>query len=220
MGASAVKVVMVDDHPIVRTGLRHLLDTAGDIEVVAEAGTVQEALDVIATRNVHVAILDISLPGNSGMYLLRVLRRIRPEIAVLMLSAHGEETYAIRALKSGAAGYLTKDAPLAHLLAAVRKAASGGRHFSASLSELLVQQLQGGGVNGYRGLSAREFDVMLRLAIGESLTSIGQTLFLSPKTISTYRSRIFEKLHINNNADLTRYAMEEGLISNHGAWIS
>jgi DNA-binding NarL/FixJ family response regulator len=220
MEASGLKVVVVDDHPIARTGLRYMLDTAGDIVVVAEAGTVQEALDVIATRNVQVAILDISLPGNSGMYLLRVLRRIRPEIAILMLSAHGEETYAIRALRSGAAGYLTKDTPLAHLIAAVRKAASGGRHFSSSMSELLVRQLQSGGISGYEGLSGREFEVMLRLAIGESVTAIGQALFLNPKTISTYRSRIFEKLHINNNADLTRYAMEEGLIPDRGAWIS
>lgn len=218
--SKAVTVVVVDDHPLARAGVRRMLETAGDIEVVAEADTASAALTVIATRSVHVMILDISMPGGSGMNLLRTLRRTRPEIAVLMLSTHAEETYAIRALMSGAVGYLTKDTSIANLTAAVRKAASGARHFSAMLNERLVKQLQGGGINGHEKLSGRELDVMLRLAIGESLTSIGLAMFLSPKTISTYRSRIFEKLRIKNNAELTRYAMEEGLIPTGGPWIS
>jgi DNA-binding NarL/FixJ family response regulator len=213
-------VVVVDDHPLARTGVRRMLDTADDIHIVAEAGSVEDALTEIAKRDVHVVVLDISMPGSSGLNLLRILKRTRPEIAVLMLSTHAEETYAIRALKSGAAGYLTKDVPIANLVSAVRKAAGGGRHFSELLSERLVQQLQGGGLNGHEALSGREFDVMLRLAVGASVTSIGQSMFLSPKTISTYRSRIFEKLNIKNNAELTRYAMEEGLIPVNGPWIS
>lgn len=220
MVANPVTVVVVDDHPLARTGVCRMLETAGDIEVVGEACNVDEALKVIATRNVQVVILDISMPRNSGMNLLRMLKRTRSEIAVLMLSTHSEETYAIRALVSGAVGYLTKDVSIANLVAAVRKAAGGSRHFSALLNERLVVQLQGGGINGHEKLSGREFDVMLRLAVGESLKSIGEAMFLSPKTISTYRSRIFEKLNIKNNAELTRYAMEEGLIPTNGPWIS
>lgn len=213
-------VVIVDDHPLARTGVRRMLETDEFILVVAEAGTVDDALIAIAGRNVQVVILDISMPGSSGMNLLRTLKRTRPEIAALMLSTHAEETYAIRSLMCGAVGYLTKDVSIAALVAAVHKAARGARNFSANVSEQLVQQLQGGGINGHEKLSAREFDVMLRLAIGESITAIGHAMCLSPKTISTYRSRIFEKLNIHNNAELTRYAMEEGLISTSGPWIS
>lgn len=220
MVARALTVVVVDDHPLARTGVRRMLETAGDIDVVGEAGNIDEALDVIAASNVQVVILDISLPRSSGMNLLRMLKRIRPEIAVLMLSAHAEETYGIRALVSGAVGYLTKDVSIANLIAAVRKAANGSRHFSALLNERLVVQLQGGGISGHEKLSGREFDVMLQLAVGASLKSIGEAMFLSPKTISTYRSRIFDKLNIKNNAELTRYAMEEGLIPSNGPWIS
>ncbi len=218
MPSKNVTVVIVDDHPLARTGVRRMLDTADDIQVVAEAGSVEEALNEIAKVNVRVVVLDISMPGASGMYLLRLLKRTRPEIAVLMLSTYAEETYAIRALKSGASGYLTKDAPIAQLVCAVRKAAAGGRHFSASFNERLVQQVQCGSVSGHHDLSLREFDVMLRLAIGESVTSIGAAMFLSPKTISTYRSRIFEKLNVHNNAELTRYAIEEGLLPTDGPW--
>lgn len=191
-----LRVVIVDDHPLARTGVRRMLETAGDIEVVAEAGSADDALLAIAAKNVEVVILDISMPGDSGINLLRTLKRTRPEIAVLMLSTHAEETYAIRSLMSGAVGYLTKDVSIANLVAAVRKAARGVRHFSALVNEQLVRQLQGGGISGHEKLSGREFDVMLRLAVGESITSIGCAMCLSPKTISTYRSRIFEKLHI------------------------
>jgi DNA-binding NarL/FixJ family response regulator len=136
-----------------------------------------------------------------------------------MLSSHPEETYAIRAVTSGAAGYLTKDVSIANLVAAVRKAASGARHLSAWLSERLVMQLQGDSLNSQDKLSRREFDVMLRIATGESVTSIGLAMFLSPKTISTYRRRILDKLNVDNNAGLTRYAIREGLIPAHGRWI-
>ena len=219
MVVSPLAVVVVDDHPLVRAGVRQMLETSTDIEVVAEAATTDEALLEIATRNVHVILLDISLPGEGGLNLLARLRRTRPEIAVLMLSSHPEERYAIRAVMNGAAGYLTKDVSIAILVAAVRKAASGARHFSTWLSERLVMQLQGETLGSQEGLSRREFDVMLRIAFGESVTSISREMFLSPKTISTYRRRILDKLNIHNNAGLTRYAMEEGLIPSHGRWM-
>jgi DNA-binding NarL/FixJ family response regulator len=209
---SPVAVVIVDDHPIARAGVRMMLETADDIDVVAEASTSDQALLQIAARNIHVVILDISLPGEGGIDLLCRLRRTRPEIAVLMLSSHPEETYAIRTIMSGAAGYLTKDVSIENLVCAVRKAASGVRHFSAWLNERLVMQLQGDSLSCNERLSRREFDVMIRIASGETVTSIGLAMFLNRKTISTYRRRIFDKLNIKNNADLTRYAIEEGLI--------
>jgi DNA-binding NarL/FixJ family response regulator len=212
MVVSPLAVILVDDHPLARAGVRHMLETANDIKVVAEAATTDEAMLEIASRNVNVVLLDISLPGEGGMNLLCRLRRTRPEIAVLMLSSHPEETYAIRAVMNGAAGYLTKDVSVADLVSAVRKAASGARHLSAWMSERLVMQLQGDSLNSQDKLSRREFDVMLRIAIGESVTAISEAMFLSPKTISTYRRRVLDKLNVENNAGLTRYAMEAGLI--------
>lgn len=213
MAPELLKVVVVDDHVIARGGIRLMLGTAADIVVVAEAGTAQDAMAAIATCAVDVALVDISLPGKSGIDLLRMLRARRPEIAVLMLSTHPEETYALRTMRNGAAGYLTKDVSIGLLVAAVRKAANGGKYFSAALGERLVLQLQGGGgVGGHEGLSKREFEVMVRLAAGEAVGAIGAALSLSPKTVSTYRSRIFDKLGLASNAALTRYAMEEGLI--------
>lgn len=212
MTPESYKVLVVDDHAIARNGIRLMLGTAGDICVVAEASTAQEALTALETCAVDVAIVDISMRGECGLNLLRTLRRIRPEIAVLMLSTHAEDVYAIRALRSGAAGYLTKDVGIAELVAAVRKAATGGIYISSSLSECLALQLKGDHSGIHGTLSEREFDVMRRLASGETLTSIGQTLFLSPKTISTYRTRVLEKLGVHSNAELTRYALEEGII--------
>jgi DNA-binding NarL/FixJ family response regulator len=220
MSSNKVAVVIVDDHPLARTGVRRMLETTDDIVVVAEAGSVEDALIEISKCNVQVVVLDISMPAGSGMNLLGILKRTRPEIAVVMLSTHAEEAYAIRALRIGASGYLTKDTSIESLVSAVRKAAVGRRHFSAVFNECLMQHVQNGGVSGHHVLSEREFDVMLRLAVGESVTSIGLAMFLSPKTISTYRSRIFEKLNIRSNAELTRYAIEEGLIPANGPWIA
>lgn len=212
MGISATRVMLVDDHAIARAGIRLMLETAGDIAVVCEAATMAEAMDTLAACSVDVAIVDISMPGKSGLDMLRAVRAQHPHIAVLMLSTHPEETYAVRALKQGAAGYLTKDVSLATLLVAVHKVAAGGKYFTAALGERLVTQLQSGSLAGHEALSKRELEVMTRLAAGETVTMIGATLFLSPKTISTYRTRILEKLGAANNAELTRYAMEEGLI--------
>ncbi|HEU4372920.1 MAG TPA: response regulator transcription factor [Telluria sp.] len=212
MATELLKVVVVDDHAIARDGICLMLGTAADIVVVGEAGTAQAAMAAIAACAVDVALVDISLPGRSGIDLLRMLRARRPEIAVLMLTTHPEETYALRAMQNGAAGYLTKDVSIGVLVAAVRKAADGGKYFSAALGERLVLQLQGGGVGGHEGLSKREFEVMVRLAAGEAVGAIGAALSLSPKTVSTYRSRIFDKLGLASNAALTRYALEEGLI--------
>lgn len=211
---SQVEVMVVDDHPLARAGVCQMLETSDEIQVVAEAATTAEAMIEVAKRRVDVVILDISIPSEGGMNLLSRLRRTRPEIAVLMLSSHSEETYAIRAIKSGAAGYLTKGVSIADLISAVKKAARGQRHISSWLNERLFLQLATDNRHATEKLSRREYDVMMRIATGETTTSISLAMCLSPKTISTYRRRIFDKLNINSNAALTRYAVEEGLIKN------
>lgn len=212
MAGDRIRVMLVDDHPIARCGIRLMLEQSGDIDVICDAGTSVQALDFFATYSLDVAIVDISMPGMSGLDLMRALRAQKPEVSILILTTHPEESYAIRALRHGAAGYLTKDVLPGVLTGAVRKVAAGRKHFSAALGERLVTQLQAGSLAGHEALSKRELEVMTRLAVGQSVGAIGASLFLSPKTISTYRARIFEKIGAQTNAELTRYAMEEGLI--------
>ena len=212
MRPDLIRVLLVDDHAVARAGVRLMLESAVDICIVAEAKTAEEALNAVDAGAIDVALLDISLGADSGLQLLRLLHRKEPGIAVLMLSAHAETNYAIRALKGGAVGYLTKDVGIAELVNAVRKASGGAMYLSSTLSERLARQLNGSPQSAHCSLSEREFDVMRRLAGGESLTSIGQALFLSPKTVSTHRTRIFGKLGVHSNAELARYALEERLL--------
>lgn len=216
MSINATSVLLVDDHPLVIAGVRASLEMVDDIRVVAQASCAREAMQELAVRHVDVALLDINLPDENGLMLLQRIKRIYPQIAVLMLSAYSEEIYALRALRAGADGYLIKGAPLAALVDAVRKAASGGKNFSAFLSELLVRQVQSGDIKGHSeghsALTPREFDIMMRLVAGESTGRIAAQLNRSPKTISTHRSRLFEKLNVQSIAELARYAMENGLI--------
>lgn len=212
MRPDPIKVLLVDDHAIALAGVRLMLQSASDIRVVAAAQSVEQALGAADADAIDVALLDISIGDDCGLNLLQQLRRKQPAIAVLMLSAHAETHYAVRALRGGAAGYLSKDVGIAELVDAVRKASSGGVYLSLSLREKLAQPLHGQAQSAHCALSAREFDVMLRLAGGESLTSIGRALYLSPKTVSTHRSRILVKLGVRSNAELARYALEERLI--------
>lgn len=204
--------MLVDDHPMVLAGVQQMLDTAGDIRVVAQAQDAQEAMSALATDNPDVAVIDISLPDESGLSLLQRIKRTAPHVAVLMLSGYGEDMYALRALRAGADGYLTKGAPMNEVISAVRRVADGGKHFSSTLNELLVRQIQGGKEKGHESLTPREFDIMMRLAAGESTGSIAAQLHRSPKTVSTHRARLFEKLNVQSNAQLARYVMEQGLI--------
>jgi DNA-binding NarL/FixJ family response regulator len=212
MSISATSVLLVDDHPMVIAGVRQTLEMADDIRVVGEALCAREAMDELAVRSIDVALVDINLPDENGLMLLQRIKRTHPHVAVVMLSTYSEEMYALRALRAGADGYLTKGAPLAEVIAAVRTAAGGGKNFSAFLSDLLVRQVQRGEVRGHAALTPREFDIMMRLVAGESTGKIAAQLNRSPKTISTHRSRLFEKLNVQSNAQLTRYAMEHGLI--------
>jgi len=207
-----ITVLLVDDHAIARNGVRLMLGTAADISVEGEASNAVEAMQRVAERSFDVALVDIKMPGKNGLDLLKTLRSECPRMAVLVLSTYSEEIYAVRALKSGASGYLTKDAPTATLIEAVRKAASGGKHVSPALLEKLATLVGGGPSGDHEELSNRELEVFKLIAQGESLVRIGEKLHLSPNTVTTYRSRILEKMGMSSNAELTRYALEHGLI--------
>lgn len=212
MTKKMIRVLLVDDHVIARSGVRLMLGTADDISVAGEAANAHDGMQLALAEDFDVALVDITMPGKNGLDLLKSLRAARPKLAVLILSTYSEEIYAIRSLKLGAAGYLTKDAPTSILVAAVRKAAAGGKHVSPALMEKLASLVGGAGGGGHEALSNRELDVFKLLATGSSLVDIGTALHLSPNTVTTYRARILEKMSMASNADLTRYALESGLI--------
>lgn len=209
---NTIKVILVDDHAIARNGVRLMLSSAIDIGVTGEASNAQEALQLIRNQDFDVAVVDITMPGKNGLDLLKSLRTEKPKLAVLILSTYSEEIYAVRALKLGAAGYLTKDTSSADLVAAVRKAAAGGKYVGPALMEKLASMIGGSSVSTHEALSNRELEVMKLIAAGESLVKIAETLHLSPNTVTTYRTRILEKMGMTSNAELTRYALENGLI--------
>ncbi|SFM25912.1 response regulator [Rugamonas rubra] len=212
MEVKPIRVLLVDDHAIARNGVRLMLSAADDICVMGEASNAIEAIERVGEQVFDVALLDITMPGKNGLELLKQLRAEQPKLAVLMLSTYSEEIYAVRALKLGASGYLTKDAPTAVLVAAVRKAAAGGKHVSPALLEKLASLIGGGGTSSHEALSNRELEVFKLIAAGESLVRIGELMHLSPNTVTTYRTRILEKMGLGSNAELTRYALENGII--------
>jgi DNA-binding NarL/FixJ family response regulator len=207
-----ITVLLVDDHLVVRNGLRLMLRYARDIEVAGEAGSAQEAMVAMLARDFDVVLMDIGLPDKNGLELLKQIKAERPNLAVLMFSMYAEDIYAVRALKLGAAGYLTKNSPVETVVAAVRKVASGGRYFSEALTEQLASMVGQKHLQAHQALSNRELEVMKLIAGGESLISIGQRLGLSPSTVTTYRARILEKMRLSSNAELARYALEHGLL--------
>jgi len=208
-----VKVLLVDDHAIARNGVRLMLGTAADIAVAGEAADAQQALERVRDAGFDVALIDIAMPGMNGLDLLRQLRALCPRMAVLVLSTYAEEIYAVRALKEGAAGYLTKDAPTAVLVDAVRRAAAGHKYLSPAVVDRLAALVSGAAAaSGHDALSNRELEVFRLIARGESLVQIGARLHLSPNTVTTYRTRILDKMGMSSNAELTRYALEHGLI--------
>ncbi len=207
-----IKVLLVDDHTIVRNGVRLMLGEADNISVEGEASDAQQAVQLIRSQEFDVAIVDIALPDKNGLDLLKQLRSEQPKLAVLILSTYSEEIYAMRAFKLGAAGYLSKDCPTSALIHAVRKAATGGKHVSPNMMEKLVSALGGEVGKSHETLSNRELEVLKLIANGASLVKIAESLHLSPHTVTTYRARILEKMDMNNNAELTRYAIENGLL--------
>jgi two-component system, NarL family, invasion response regulator UvrY len=206
------KILIVDDHAVVCGGLRQFLANTHDCQVAGEAHTGADALAQIAAEPWDLVLLDIGLPDISGIEVLRRIRRQWPDLPVLIFSMHAEDEYAIAALQAGATGYLPKDSAPEEILEAIRRAISGNKYVSPHLAEKLLNgTILIGRQLPHALLSDRESEVMRRLSRGESLTQIADCLYLSPKTITTYRARILEKLGINSNAELTRYVVEHKL---------
>jgi two-component system, NarL family, invasion response regulator UvrY len=211
--ANMIRVIVIDDHAIVREGLKRIISENPGMAVTGEAGDGLEAIDVIYSNPCDVVVLDISMPHRSGLDVLKQVSAERPRLPILVLSMHAEDQYALRVLRAGAAGYLTKETAPAKLIQAIRKVVRGGKYVSASLAEKLVLDLDSDpGKAPHQLLSDREYQVLCLLASGNTVTDIANDLSLSVKTISTYRVRLLEKLKMKNNAELTRYAIKEGLV--------
>jgi two-component system, NarL family, invasion response regulator UvrY len=208
-----IRILVVDDHTIVREGLKQILGEVNDMAVRDEAASGQDALAKIRAGDYDVVLLDISMPGRSGLEILKEVKAERPKLAVLILSMHAEDQYAVRALRAGASGYLTKASAPDELIGAIRKVAGGRKYVSSSLAEKLAVELEiDTSKPPHETLSDREYQVMLMLASGKSVKEIAGELCLSVKTISTYRSRVMEKMNMKKNAELTLYAIQNHLV--------
>jgi DNA-binding NarL/FixJ family response regulator len=208
-----IRVVLADDHTIVRDGLKHLLGAAGDIEVAGEASNGTEALERVRTLAFDVLLMDMSMPGKSGIELIRQVHGEKPKLRILVLSMHEEHQYAVRAIRAGAAGYVTKESATLQLVEAIRKVAAGGAFISAEVA----QQLALGAMPDAQGplhatLSDREYQILLLIAEGKSISEIAEQLFLSVKTISTHKSNILQKMNLSTQGDLIRYAIMNNLV--------
>lgn len=207
-----IKVLIADDHTIVREGLKQIVSDTCDITVADEACNGQEILDKIGRQHFDVIVLDISMPGMNGIEVLKYIHSQKPKLPVLVLSIYPEEQYAIRVLRSGASGYLTKESAPDELINAIRKIAVGGKYITHSLAEKLVLAIDENTEKPlYEMLSNREFQVLKLIGSGKTVNEIADRLCLSEKTISTYRSRILEKMKMKNNSELIHYAIQHGL---------
>jgi len=208
-----IRVLIVDDHPIVRAGLRRIAEDDKAIAVTGEASNGQDALDALSQTVADVVLLDVSMPGAPFAETLRRLRAEHPTVRVLVLSAHPEDQWAVRALRGGASGYLTKDHSPDQLLDAIRRVHRGGRYVTATLAERLATQLGKDFVGApHEQLSDREFDVLRSLGAGHTVKEVAEMLGLSPKTVSTYRTRLMEKMRFATNADLVQYVAANALL--------
>jgi len=208
-----IKILIADDHPIVRAGFKQVISDMPDMLVADEAGNGQEVLNLIGKKDYDLVLLDISMPGRSGLEILKDLKSEKPKLPVLILSIYPEEQYAIRALRAGASGYMTKASAPNELILAIRKISEGGKYISASLAEKLAYYLDGDAAKPpHETLSDREYQVMLMIASGKTVTEIANELCLSVKTISTYRTHIREKMKMKNNAEMTLYALQNKLV--------
>ena len=208
--------MLADDHQLVREGIKQLLGAASDIQVAAEAGNGDDALAQVRAAEFDVVVLDMSMPGLSGIDLVKRIRLEKPKQKILVLSMHGEQQYAARALKAGASGYLTKDSASSQLVGAIRKIAAGGVHITEAVAAHLVAAPAAQDAAPHTLLSDREFEVFRQLVDGKGITEIADRLNLSVKTVSTHKTRILQKMNLHGTADLVRYALEHGLADNKG----
>lgn len=208
-----IKVMLADDHAIVRKGLRQLLEETGFIQVVAEADDYPAIMKAVRANELDVLVMDITMPGKNGVDVLKIVKGEKPKLAVLMLSMHPEDQYAVRALKAGASGYLTKNSAPERLVDAIQTISAGRRYITAELAESLASHLtEDTDKPLHATLSDREFQTIRLIASGRKLSEIAEELNLSPKTVSVYRARILEKMKMKNNAELTHYALKHGLV--------
>ncbi len=209
-----IKILIADDHAIVREGLKQIVADTSDMIVTAEASDGHEVLALISQDNYDVVVLDMAMPGLTGLDILKQIRRETPKLPVLILSVHPEEQYAVRSLKAGASGYLTKERAPDELITAIRKVSMGGKYITSSLAEKLAFELEVDAEKPpHKTLSDREFQVMCMIAKGRTIKNIAEELYLSPKTVSTYRSRILEKMKMKSNEELTHYARNNHLVN-------
>lgn len=208
-----IKILIADDHAVVRQGLKQIVSEAYGMEVAGEASNGAEVIEKTSKKDYDVVVLDITMPGVSGLDILKQLRRDKPRLPVLVLSVHPEEQYAVRVIKAGAAGYLNKESAPDALVVALRKVAGGRRYITSSLAEKLAFTLSKDDEKlPHQRLSDREFQVLRLIASGKTNRDIAEKLCLSPKTTSTYRARILEKTGMKNNAELIHYAVKHGLV--------
>lgn len=207
-----IRIVIADDHAIVREGLKRIVADAGDLEVIDEAGDGTGVMKIVREQELEVLVLDLSMPGRSGMELIKLVRSEQPKIRILVLSMHQELQYAVRAIKSGASGYLTKESAPGQLVQAIRKVASGGAYISAEVAEqLALGAMPGGQALPHSTLSDREFEVFRLLVDGVSVSEIAARLSVSVKTVSSHKANLMQKMGLANQTELIRYAMKHGL---------
>lgn len=208
-----IRVLLADDHAIVRAGLKEILADTGDIAVAGEATNGQEALALVRAHDYDLAVLDMSMPGRSGIELIKLIKAEKPKLRILVLSMHSEQQYAVRALRAGAAGYLTKESAADELVAAIRRIAAGGAYVTPETAErLALDAAPGADAAPHKRLSDREFQVFQMIVKGASVSEIARSLSLSVKTVSTHKTRIQEKMGLANQAELIRYALEHQLL--------
>jgi DNA-binding NarL/FixJ family response regulator len=212
-----IRIVVADDHTIVREGLKQLLSANDDLEVVAEAADGHQVMQRVRDTELDVLLMDMSMPGKSGIELIKQVRAEKPRLRILVLSMHEEQQYAVRAIKAGAAGYLTKESASTQLVNAIRKVAGGGAFISAEVAEQLalgaMPQTEG---PPHAALSDREYQVFRMVASGSSVTEIAESLNLSAKTVSTHKARLMQKMGLRSQADIIRYAIAHKLIDGQG----
>ena len=208
-----IRVLIADDHAILRRGLAQIISEAGDMEVCAEAESGAQTVKLARENAVDVVLLDITMPDRNGLDTLKQLKKEKPKLSVLMLSMHPEETYALRAIKAGASGYLNKQSAPAQLVTAIRQVAGGRRYISPAVAEELAGTIADGSDRpAHATLSDREYETMRLIASGKTLTEIAEEMHLSVKTVSVYRARVLQKMQLKNNAELTHYALKEQLV--------